>query len=109
VGVHARPARHNKRCKLTCRLRTQFTPKPATSSVVDAQTARRVDAEIAKLMMEAEKFGEERRKKLHEEGNKLRAEAAKMTREILLYPLVIGAGLIGAGAALFGTLIKMLP
>ena len=75
---------------------------------MDAQTARRVDAEIAKLMMEAEKFGEERRK-LFEESNKLRAEAAKMSRETFLYPVFIGAGLMGAGAALFSALSRLLP
>lgn len=83
-------------------------PKPATIPSMDAQTARRVDAEIAKLMMEAEKFGEERRK-LHDESAKLRAEAAKMTRETFLYPAFIGAGLMGAGAALFGALSKLFP
>ncbi|WP_440531796.1 hypothetical protein [Variovorax sp. YR566] len=81
---------------------------------MDTQTARRVDAEIAKLMMEAEKYGDERRKlqaeadKLNAEGNKLRAEAVKVTREIL-YPLFIGTGLMGAGAALFSALGKLFP
>ena len=90
------------------RHRATRAAKPATISSMDAQTARRIDAEIAKLMMEAEKFGEERRK-LHDESAKLRAEAAKMTRETFLYPAFIGAGLMGAGAALFGALSKLLP
>ncbi|SET02051.1 hypothetical protein [Variovorax sp. OV084] len=82
---------------------------------MDTQTARRVDAEIAKLMMEAEKYGDERRKlqaetdKLKAEGSKLDAEAAKMTRETFLYPLFIGAGLVGAGAAVFSALGKLFP
>lgn len=88
--------------------RVPRAPKVATMPTMDAQTARRVDAEIAKLMMEAEKFGEERRK-LTEEGHKLRAETAKMARETFLYPVFICAGLMGAGAALFGALSKVFP
>jgi len=88
--------------------RVPRAPKPATIPTMDAQTARRIDAEIAKLIMEAEKFGEERRK-LHDESSKFRAEAAKMSRETFLYPVFIGAGLMGAGAALFSALARLFP
>jgi hypothetical protein len=59
---------------------------------MDAQTARRVDAEIAKLIVEAERSGEERRKLL--------AEASKYRRERAWYPALLMTTAVGATAAL---------
>lgn len=54
-------------------------------STMDAQTARRVDAEIAKLIAES---------------SKLNAEAAKFHPERWWYPVVLMTTAVGATAAL---------
>lgn len=74
---------------------TRRVPAPAKMSTMDAKTARRADAEIAKLIAEAHKFGAE--------TAKLQIEAAKMSRERSWYPMVI----MGATAAATATLIKL--
>lgn len=66
---------------------------------MDAQTSQRVDAEIAKLVAESVK--------LNNEARKLVAETGKLSRETFWYPIAIAAGLMGAGAALFGSLGKL--
>ena len=75
---------------------------------MDDLTARRVDAMIAALIAESARVGDERRK-LHDENAKLCVGAAKVVHETFTYPALIGAGLMGAGAALFAALSKLLP
>lgn len=60
---------------------------------MDAQTARRVDVEIAKLIAESSK--------LNAESHKLLAEASKFHRERAWYPVVLMTTAVGATAALF--------
>jgi hypothetical protein len=74
---------------------------------MDAQTARRVDAEIAKLVAETERSGNERRGRL-EEGCPPHANTAKTLRETVLYPALVAAGLMGIGGALFAALSRTL-
>lgn len=77
-------------------------------SIMDAQTARHVDAEIAKLVAEAERSGNERRRRLAESGLP-QADTAKTIRETVLYPALIAAGLMGIGGALFAALSGAFP
>ena len=55
---------------------------PKEAKIMDAQ---KVDAEIAKLIAETIKIGEETR---------------KVSAEAKYYPIIVAAGLMGAGAAL---------
>jgi hypothetical protein len=72
---------------------------------MDAQTARLVDAVIVELIAEAERSGNERRRRF-EEGSLSQANTGKTIRETLLYPVLIATGLMGAGGALFAALSK---
>lgn len=80
-------------------------PKIATMPTMDAQTARLVDAVIVELIAEAERSGNERRRRF-EEGSLSQANTGKTIRETLLYPVLIATGLMGAGGALFAALSK---
>lgn len=80
-------------------------PKIATMASMDAQTGHRVDAEIAELIAEAERSGNERRRR-HEESGRPQANAAKTICETVLYPVLIAIGLMGIGGALFAALSR---
>lgn len=73
-------------------------PKPATIPTMDAQTSRRVDAEIAKLIAESSKLNAESHK-FNAEVAKLIAEATKFHRERAWYPVVLMTTAVGATAA----------
>ncbi len=70
-------------------------PPAATMSAMDPQTARRADAEIARIIAESNKFGAE--------TAKLQIEAAKMARERSWYPVV----LVTAAVATTATFVKL--
>lgn len=80
-------------------------PKIATMPSMDAQTARLVDAVIVELIAEAERSGNERRRRL-EESCLPRVNTAMTIRETVLYPVLIAAGLISIGGALFAALSR---
>jgi hypothetical protein len=80
------------------------------------QIARKIDAEITKLLAETAKINDERKfnaeitklmaetAKINAEAPKIIAETLKINREAKLYPFIAGAG---AGAALLGGLIGL--
>lgn len=74
-------------------------------ATMDAQTARRVDAVIIELIAEAERSGNERRRRF-EEGFLPQAHTARAIRESAFYPVLIAAGLMGIGGALFAALSR---
>jgi hypothetical protein len=77
---------------------------------MNAETARLVDAEIAKLVIEAAKIGDERRARHADETHRAACAETwtmKTVREEIVYPALVAACLIAAGAALFTALSKL--
>ena len=73
----------------------------------DALGREQIRANIERLLAESIKFAAEQMK-LTAEQAKLDAEAEKMRRERWWYPAVVVATAMGAGAAIFGVLTKLL-
>lgn len=75
---------------------------------MDAKTARLVDAEIANLIAEAARLGDERRKR-SEEDRKSGAQSGfgLSLRNDFVYPALVSAGLIGTGVVLSWALTKL--
>jgi hypothetical protein len=68
------------------------------------ETLRKMDAEIAKLIAETVRIN----RATDPEVAELVAETVRIIREPIWYPMLIAAGLMAAGAALFGGLAMLL-